>query len=40
MYGLVINALKEFKKIEIAAEREKKIKAENDKLNKKIIEIK
>ena len=30
MYGLVINALKEFKKIEIAAEREKKIKSEEN----------
>lgn len=40
MYGLIINALKEFKKIEIEADREKKLKAENDKLNKKIVEIK
>ena len=40
MYGLVTNALKEFKKIEIEADREKKLKAEEDKLNKKIVEIK
>jgi hypothetical protein len=40
MYGLVINALKEFKKIEIEEEREKKLKTESDKLNKKVIEIK
>ena len=40
MYGLITNALKEFKKIEIEADREKKLKAENDKLNKKIVEIK
>lgn len=40
MYGLVTNALKEFKKIEIEAERAKKLKAEEDKLNKKIVEIK
>ncbi|MHB8904140.1 MAG: AtpZ/AtpI family protein [Patescibacteria group bacterium] len=40
MYGLVTNALKEFKKIEIEADRAKKLKAEEDKLNKKIVEIK
>lgn len=39
MYGLVTNALKEFKKIEIEAARAKKLKAEEDK-NKKIVEIK
>ena len=40
MYGLITNALKEFKKIEIEADRQKKLKGESDKLNKKIVEIK
>jgi len=40
MYGLVINAMKEFRKIEIEAEKEKKIKSENGKLNQNITEKK
>jgi|GEM_PF-318478 len=40
MYGLITNALKEFKKIEIEADRQKQLKGESDKLNKKIVEIK
>ena len=36
MYGLVINALKEFKKIEIEAEVEKKLKAEQAELKKTV----
>jgi F0F1-type ATP synthase assembly protein I len=36
MYGLVINALKEFKKIEIEAEIEKKLKAEQVELKKTV----
>lgn len=36
MYGLVINALKEFKKIEIEAGIEKKLKAEQAELKKTV----
>jgi F0F1-type ATP synthase assembly protein I len=40
MYGLVKNALKEFKKIEIESELEKKLKKDNEILNKIKIENK